>query len=128
MQIWILIKIEDQNGILTVDPLGAYSDADDALDWIEKLDNLNPNKNNVCFDALDFEMDADPITFEQMKSDREKLIDAVNDTIQSLLRKELIESYVEEDGQFTYELTQKGRSIMNGIPGQKIEKFLRDHT
>lgn len=128
MDIWVLIKIEDHNGILTVDPLGVYADANDALDWVEKLEKLNRNKQNCCFDTIDFQMEAQPICYQQMIDDREKTIDAVNETLQSLLRKELIEMYVEEDGRFSYELTTKGRTMMKGIPGQKIEKFLREHT
>lgn len=128
MDIWVLIKIEDKNGILTVDPLGVYTDANDALDWIDKLEELSTDKKNVCFDALDFQADTDPICLEQMKEDRESLIDTVNDTLQSLLNKELIEQFVGPDGRFSYELTTKGRTMMKGIPGQKIEKFLRDNT
>lgn len=128
MNIWVLIKITDHNGILTVDPQGVYSDANVALEWIEKLEKLSTDKLNSCFDALDFQTDVDPICFDKMKNDREQLIDTVNDTLQALLRKEYIEAFVEEDGRFSYELTKKGRTIMKGIPGQKIEKFLRENT
>ena len=128
MNIWVLVKIEDRGGIITVDPLGVYAKLSLAVAWVGKLEELNINKRDVCFDVIDFKMNADPTCFTHMVNDREQLIDSINDSIQSLIRKGWVESFVEEDGRFSYELTEKGRAFMKGIPGQKIKKFLRDNT
>ena len=124
MTVYVLIKIEDHNGQFTVDTLGVYNDVDDAMNWIKQLESLNTNPLDVCFDALEYEMDDEPIILTFMKQERERLIDTVDSTLLSLIKKELIEQYVCEDGNFSYELTTKGRSVMSGIPGQILKNFI----
>jgi hypothetical protein len=124
MIVYVLVKIEDLHGEFTVDPLGVYTDADNALNWIDKLASLNTNPNNVAFDALEYETDEEPILLSFMKQEREKLIDMVDATLASLIKKEMIEQYIGEDGNFCYELTTKGRSAMSGIPGKILKDFI----
>jgi hypothetical protein len=40
------------------------------------------------------------------------------------MKKELIEQYVGEDGNFYYELTDKGKRVSSGVPGQILRRFI----
>lgn len=124
MTVYILVRIEDLDGEFTIDPLGVYSHVDNALNWMDKLSSLNTNPNDVVFDALEYEIDEEPILLSFMKQEREKLIDMVDATLASLIKKEMIEQYIGEDGNFCYELTTKGRSAMSGIPGKILKNFI----
>jgi hypothetical protein len=124
MTAYILIKLQEVFGSYTIEPVGVYSDSNEALNWIDKLEKLNTDRLNVVFDVLEFEMDNEPIVLQSMIKNREQLIDAINGTLLSLMKKELIEQYVGEDGNFYYELTDKGKRVSSGVPGQILRRFI----
>ena len=124
MIIWILVKIEDDGRTITVDPLGGYKDAKLAMSWIKKLEQLNIDPDSIIFDALEYEMDGDPISLPSMVKKYEDIGDQVSDTIKGLMDKGLIDQLIGEDGEFYYELTKKGKTTMRGVAGQLIQKFL----
>lgn len=124
MIVYVLIKIEDNGVTISVDPLGVYEDAELALDWIEKLEKLNVNPDEIVFDALEYEVDADPIGLKSMRQTYDAVADKVNDTVKGLMDKGLIDQLIGEDGEFYYELTHRGKTTMKGVAGQLIQKFL----
>lgn len=123
MTVYLVIRIKDLGVDFTTDTMGVYEDEDEACEWMEKLEKLNPELD-VIFDVIEFELNDQPVIFDFMVEQRESLIDTMNDTLISLMKKELIEQYVGEDGVFYYELTKKGKSTMKNVPGKILKKFL----
>ncbi len=122
--VYVLVKIEDNGLTISVDPLGIYEDAELALDWIERLEKLNVNPEEIMFDALEYEVDADPISLKQMTLIHDSVSNKVDETIQGLMKKGLIDQLIGPEGKFHYELTDRGRTTMKGVAGQLIQKFL----
>jgi predicted transcriptional regulator len=122
--VYVLVKIEDNGLTISVDPLGVYEDAELAMEWIEKLEDLNVNPDEIIFDALEYEVDADPISLKQMTLIHDSVSNKVDETIQGLMKKGLIDQLIGPEGKFHYELTDRGKTTMKGVAGQLIQKFL----
>jgi|19_taG_2_1085344.scaffolds.fasta_scaffold12868_5 predicted transcriptional regulator len=122
--VYILVKIEDNGLTVSVDPLGVYEDAELAMEWIERLEKLNVNPDEVIFEALEYEVDADPIGLKQMTLTYDSVSNAVDETLKGLMEKGLIDQLIGPEGEFHYELTDRGKTTMKGVAGQLIQKFL----
>ena len=120
MKIYCLVRIEDINGIITVDPMGIYEDLEDVMAWIDQLQALSADIN-VVYDVLDFEKNHEPYLLTHMREEKEKIVDSVNDALSALMKKGYIDQLVGEDGNFYYDLTAKGKSVPSSAI---IKKFI----
>ena len=115
MIMYVLVRIEDLGGDFTVDPCGVYSDQEDALYWVERLEIINLSPQSVIFDAIEFDADEEPAMFRLMEQQRQKLIDETDKNRILLCKKGMLEQLVDENGRFCYELTERGKKSMKDM-------------
>jgi len=96
---------EENEGGATI--LGVFDDKELAEDKIKEL-SLNADPTKCFYEALEYEMNV------LMQESNENVI---SEAIESLIKRDLIDYTIGEDGEFYFHLTEKGRDVVDKQTG-----------
>lgn len=109
----------------SVEPIGAYTDLELALDHVTELEEAMPDETeNSIFDILEFDLDTRPIFLEFLQIEKEMVQKNLEKAIISLMKDGLVDQLIGEDGNFYYSLTDLGQEEATKIP-KSIKKFFK---
>ena len=110
----------------SVEPVGVFDDLDQAISYATELEGLQKSLENlnVTFDVLEFELNEKPQILRYLEQTNKKLEDSITSVLISLMKRGLIDQLVGEDGNFYYELTEKGVKMKKDIP-EIVQKLFR---
>ena len=125
--VYVVVSIISEQDDFTVEPLGVYSDVNDAMKWVDELEANTVNnslKSETMYDVLEFELDKKPFILDWLKKKKQVMLDNIEKTMIKLMKQGHVDQLVGEDGHFYYTLTESGKKIFKGIPSQ-VKKFFR---
>lgn len=125
--VYVVVSIISEQDDFTVEPLGVYSDVNDAMKWADELEANTMNdslKSETMYDVLEFELDKKPFILDWLKKKKQVMLDSIEKTMIKLMKEGHVDQLVGEDGHFYYTLTESGKKIFKGIPSQ-VKKFFR---
>ena len=109
----------------SVEPVGAYTDLELALDHVTELEEAMPDDTeDSIFDILEFDLDKRPIFLEFLQREKEMVQEHLEKAIISLMKDGLVDQLIGEDGNFYYSLTDLGQEEAPKIP-KSIKKFFK---
>lgn len=142
MVVYLVVRIEDVEGVITVDPVAVYSNVEKAIEASELLEELDldipahaapvekKNKASVMYDVLEYKVDEKPALIQILEQQRDRLQEEINDQLVNLMKSNLIDQLIGEDGNFYYELTSRGKDALKQMQDtddiEVIKKFLGD--
>ena len=125
-RIYVLVSVEMlRREDFTVDPVGVYTNMEEAIKYAVELEDAFKDVSDVMFDVLEFDLDEKPPLLEILKKQRQMLEDNVESVLIRLMKKGVIDQLIDEDGNFCYVLTDEGKKMKNFLP-EKIRKMFRD--
>ena len=128
MNVYVVVSIIADEEDFSVEPVGVYSDPNDAIEWVEELEKVTMNEASsrveTMYDVLEFELDKQPFILEWMKKKKQVMLDKIEKTMIELMKEGHVDQLIGEDGHFYYTLTESGKKIFKSIPKQ-IKKFFR---
>ena len=94
-------------------PVASYTEEKDAEYWAKECSDALYGKDKECttFFVVRIEEDQEPSYLTLYKNFIEKERDDKDQAIMSLMDKGIIEQLIGEDGEFYYDLTDKGRKV-----------------
>ena len=125
--VYVVVSIMSEQDDFTVEPLGVYSDVNDAMKWADELEANTMNdslKSETMYDVLEFELNKKPFILDWLKKKKQVMLDSIEKTMIKLMKEGHVDQLVGEDGHFYYTLTESGKKIFKGIPSQ-VKKFFR---
>jgi predicted transcriptional regulator len=125
--VYIIVSIISEEDDFSVEPLGVYSDLNDALEWVTQLEANtmnNSSRSETMYDVLEFELDKKPFILDWLKKKKQVTLDSIEKTMIKLMKDGHVDQLIGEDGHFYYTLTESGKKIFKGIPSQ-VKKFFR---
>jgi len=112
----------------TTEPVAIYSDFETAARWMDELaDQIEgtADEGNVWFDIIGMPMDEEPPQLLlDLRAEQELLRNTIQDILVRLMKQELVDQLIGEDGKFYYEITDKGREKLKEMPPEI--KFMLD--
>ena len=125
--VYVLIMVQDSSNrkesLFTMEPIGVYEDLHDALDYVDKLEEMSNDKENH-YDVLEFKIGEKPFFLEYLEKEQKILEETVMKAILELMREGYVDQLIGEDGNFYYKLTEEGKELKMNMPKQ-IKKFFR---
>ena len=112
----------------TTEPVAIYSDFETASRWLDELaDQIEgtSDEGKVWFDIIGMPIDEEPPQLLlDLRAEQELLRNTVQDILIRLMRQDLVDQLIGEDGKFYYEITEKGREKLKEMPPEI--KFMLD--
>ena len=104
----------------TTEPVAIYSDFETAARWMDELaDQIEgtADEGSVWFDIMGMPMDEDPPQLLlDLRAEEELLRNTIQDILIRLMKQDLVDQLIGEDGKFYYEITDKGREKLKEMP------------
>ena len=112
----------------TTEPVAIYSDFETAARWMDELaDQIEgtADEGNVWFDIIGMPIyEEPPQLLLDLRAEQELLRNTVQDILIRLMREDLVDQLIGEDGKFYYEITEKGVEKLKDMPPEI--KFMLD--
>jgi hypothetical protein len=122
-EIHVVVMIDMTENSSEIEPLGVFSDQEAAQECINNLTKLNTEPQRV-FTTIVMGLNAEPDLLTKMKADHEKRQEAIDNILMRLMKDDLIEQLIGEDGNFYYRVTEKGKAARSKFPEQ-FRKFFK---
>ena len=131
MVVYVIVSIINEGKkepTFSVEPLGVYTELEQAVEYVNELDNSTVQDSSMfietIYDILEFQLDERPLILDWLKKEKQLYVDKIEKNLIELMRKGYVDQLVGEDGHFYYTLTESGKEVFKGIPKQ-IKKFFR---
>ena len=129
MKVYAIVSITAVGKLIpnySVEPLGIYPTLEEALDYVEQLEEATPKSPSLetAYDVFEFELGEEPPILKYLKAQQKILHESIQESIVGLMKKGYVDQLVGEDGYFYYKLTDFGKDQMKSIPEQ-IKKFFK---
>ncbi len=112
----------------TTEPVAIYSDFETAARWMDELaDQISEtsDEGSVWFDIIGMPIDEEPPQLLlDLRAEQELLRNTIQDILIRLMREDLVDQLIGEDGKFYYEITEKGVEKLKDMPPEI--KFMLD--
>ena len=129
MKVYAIVSITAEGKLIpnySVEPLGIYSTLEEALDYVDQLEESTPKSPSIetAYDVFEFELGKEPTLLKYLKAQQKIVEESIQESIMGLMKKGYVDQLVGEDGHFYYTLTDFGKDQMKSIPEQ-IKKFFK---
>ena len=124
----VIIELTDED-ILLVEPVGVYTDLDEAMKYSAECQLLltSTASSQTMFDVLEFSLGAKPPMLSFLEKTKSRLENNLSKTLIKLMKRGLIDQLIGEDGHFYYILTKEGEKLKGGFP-EDIKKHFRKNA
>ncbi len=131
MKIYVIVSIIAEGKVRTsfsVEPVGAYSTLEKALEYVNELEantSQDPTKFiETAYDIFEYDLDEEPLILSYLKKETHALQDEMQQAVIELMDKGYVDQLIGEDGHFYYTLTDMGKDKMKAMP-EHIKKIFR---
>ena len=129
MKVYAIVSITAEGKLIpnySVEPLGIYSTLEEALDYVDQLEESTPKSPSIetAYDVFEFELGKEPTLLKYLKAQQKIVEESIQESIMGLMKKGYVDQLVGEDGHFYYTLTDFGKDQIKSIPEQ-IKKFFK---
>lgn len=129
MKVYAIVSITAEGKLIpnySVEPLGIYPTLEEALDYVEQLEQSTPKEPSIetAYDVFEFELGKEPTILKYLKAQQKIVEESIQESIMGLMKKGYVDQLIGEDGHFYYTLTDFGKDQMKSIPEQ-IKKFFK---
>ena len=129
MKVYAIVSITAEGKLIpnySVEPLGIYSTLEEALDYVDQLEESTPKSPSIetAYDVFEFELGKEPTILKYLKAQQKIVEESIQESIMGLMKKGYVDQLVGEDGHFYYTLTDFGKDQIKSIPEQ-IKKFFK---
>ena len=129
MKVYAIVSITAEGKLIpnySVEPLGIYSTLEEALDYVDQLEESTPKSPSIetAYDVFEFELGKEPTLLKYLKAQQKIVEESIQESIMGLMKKGYVDQLIGEDGHFYYTLTDFGKDQIKSIPEQ-IKKFFK---
>ena len=104
----------------TTEPVAIYSDFETAARWMDELAEQmegTADEGKVWFDIIGMPIDEEPPQLLlDLRAEEELLRNTIQDILIRLMKQDLVDQLIGEDGKFYYEITEKGKEKLKEMP------------
>jgi len=119
--VYVVVVMNDHG----VEPVGVYACFAEADEYRQELEMTDMGgMDGAIYDVLEFEMDSEPPLLSILKKRRQRMVESLENCIADLLKRDLIDQLIGEDGEFYYVITDLGKESASQIPTQ-VRKFFK---
>ena len=108
-----------------IEAIGFYDSREIAEQYKEECENavMKSHRGITRFRIKEVPVNEEPEFLGHYKKLAEEMTDAVDDMRRDFVKKGLLEQFIDEEGKFKYEVTEKGREYLFGKYDRKFKKI-----